>query len=450
MDAKYDVIIIGGGVTGTAALYVLARYTNLRRILLIERRYAVAMVNSSTVNNSQTQHTGEIETNFDLAKALKVSAGAQLLSGFIDNLAKSELGDEDIGMTLSKMVIGVGDAETAMLAERFSVFTPYFPNLRLLGPAGIALVEPKVVEGRNPKVKLTALYSAHGRAIDYRKLSEAFLKAAKRTGKVDTVFDRDVKAIEPREGGYVIKTDNGEAFTKIVHVCAGLTSLLFARSLGHGLEYGLLPVAGSFYRAGKVLNGKVYTVQIPKIPFAAVHGDPATYDRDETRFGPTAKPLPLMERDHWHTFWDYLRTGTINPGIVWSLTKVFADPDIAAFAMKNAAYDLPWIGTRVFLKDARKIVPSLEARDLKLDKGAGGLRGQLVHRKLGLAKVDKIVGGGIIFNMAPSPGASYCLGNAVEDVNAMVATHSGLVFDEARLRLDLGLDPKVRFQGVHA
>lgn len=50
----YDVVIIGGGVTGTALLYTLAKFTDLRRVLLLEKYAKVATVNSKATNNSQT------------------------------------------------------------------------------------------------------------------------------------------------------------------------------------------------------------------------------------------------------------------------------------------------------------------------------------------------------------------------------------------------------------
>ncbi len=46
----------------------------------------------------------------------------------------------------------------------------------------------------------------------------------------------------------------------------------------------ILSVAGSFYYAhGHWLNGKVYTMQNPKLPFAATHGDPDVHNPMETR-----------------------------------------------------------------------------------------------------------------------------------------------------------------------
>ena len=312
--------------------------------------------------------------------------------------------------------------------------------MQLLNREAIARVEPRVVEGRDPSVALNALYSPKGYAVDYHRLSEAFLRDAVATGKAVAEFNQTVIRVVRDGSGFRIDTNEGSITAKAVVVSAGLSSLLFAQSMGVGLEYALLPVAGSFYRAGNVLNGKVYTVQIPGIPFAAVHGDPAVYDQRETRFGPTAKPLPLLERDHWRTFFDFLRTGALSPKSVWSVLKVLTDPDLLPFALRNAVYDIPWIGKRAFLASAQKIVPTLTASDLTLDRGAGGLRGQLVDTRTGtLARgVDKLVSDGIIFNMAPSPGASYCLGNAVEDARSIAHfLRPAFVFDEAGLRDDL-------------
>jgi malate dehydrogenase (quinone) len=59
----YDVVIIGGGASGTALLYTLAKYTNIPHIALIEKYDRPGQVNSKASNNSQTLHVGDIETS---------------------------------------------------------------------------------------------------------------------------------------------------------------------------------------------------------------------------------------------------------------------------------------------------------------------------------------------------------------------------------------------------
>ncbi|VAW83292.1 hypothetical protein MNBD_GAMMA16-407 [hydrothermal vent metagenome] len=44
--SQYDVVIVGGGISGTALLFMLNRYTNLKRIALIKKEEKIAAINS--------------------------------------------------------------------------------------------------------------------------------------------------------------------------------------------------------------------------------------------------------------------------------------------------------------------------------------------------------------------------------------------------------------------
>ncbi|MCX6714483.1 MAG: FAD-dependent oxidoreductase [Candidatus Uhrbacteria bacterium] len=437
----YDVIVIGHGVTGAGLEWVLSRYSNATRILGIERRKGAGMVNSNVTNNSQTLHKGDIESNYPLDKALQVKWGADLLGAFVDqNLPHGKL-------VIPKQLIAVGD-EVDELTKRFHQFKPHYPDIQLLDGNGIAELEPLVMEGRDPKQKIASLYSPRGHAVNYHLLAEKFVDLAKASGKeIDIRYNTSVQRIERTAHGFNVHADGVVHSAKFVSVSAGSASLLFAHALGYELDLALLPVAGSFYtnkRVGGLLQGKVYTMQDPKLPFAAVHGDPAVYNTDETRFGPTARPLPLLERDSWRTLAEFLDIGTVTPRGIWSLLKIISDPTIGSFALWNMVFDIPWIGKHAFLRDARKIVPSLGIDDIMLDKGAGGVRGQPISLKTGsiVKGRDRFIpkDAPIAFTLAPSPGASYCLGNAVELARAMVERVPGFQFDEQRLLADLKLD----------
>ena len=82
---RYDVVIIGGGVVGTALLYVLSRYTNIEKIMLIEKYSKFGQVNSNKNNNSQTLHFGDIETNYNLEKAKRVNEAASMVKQYLKN-----------------------------------------------------------------------------------------------------------------------------------------------------------------------------------------------------------------------------------------------------------------------------------------------------------------------------------------------------------------------------
>ena len=108
-------------------------------------------------------------------------------------------------------------------------------------------------------------------------------------------------------------------------------------------------------------------------------------------------------------------------GII-SLFKILFDPIIFKYVLKNVFYDFPVIGKRLFVKEIKKIVPTLKYSDLEYKKGYGGIRPQVVNwKKMKLQMGDaKIYGENIIFNITPSPGASVCLKNAELDMRKIL------------------------------
>ena len=434
---QYDVAIIGAGVTGTSLLYVLSKYTNIKSMVLLEKYPEIAAVNSKRDNNSQTLHFGDIETNYSLDKAAKVKEAAELVAAYVETIGK----DEGLFNKTHKMVLAVGEEEVKELEKRYEEFKQLFPKLRKIEPAEIAVLEPNIVKGRDPDEKLLALCTEDGYAIDFGKLSESFAKHAKESDKnVDVILHKKIKEIQKNKKGYKIIAEGKTVEAAVVVVCAGSHSLIFAQKLGYGTEFGLLPVAGSFYCAKKMLKGKVYTIQLKKLPFAAIHGDPDVKNPAETRFGPTAKVLPLLERHHYGTVPDFIRTSVFTIDGIVSLLKILADPTYFRFVLKNFSYDIPFFGKRFFLKDVQKIVPSAKAKDIHLGKNIGGIRPQIVDtkaKKMNMGEV-KIVGDKIIFNITPSPGASVCLDNAKNDARKVVEfLGRKFKFDEKKMKEDL-------------
>lgn len=79
---------------------------------------------------------------------------------------------------------------------------------------------------------------------------------------IEVKLKTKVSKIKKSGNGYAVKTAQGTHHARFVVVSSGGHSLLFAHRMGYGLEYSCLPMAGSFYYAPDVLNGKVYTVQM--------------------------------------------------------------------------------------------------------------------------------------------------------------------------------------------
>jgi len=437
---RYEVLIVGGGVVGTALLYTLSKYTNIRNIGLIEKYSDFGLVNSASYNNSQTLHFGDIETNYSIDKARSVKQMADMVMKYLET-DKSYSGDKKLFSKYSKMVLAVGSDQVQELRKRYPPFHELFPHLRLIEREEIGKIEPRVLEGRDPSQEILALMTDDGYTVDFKRLSHSFVdKALSKNPNLDIHLETKLIKITRNNGYYTVVTDKGEFQSNVVAIAAGGHSLMIAKSLGYGKNLSLLSMAGSFYTAPKVLNGKVYTIQVAKLPFAAIHGDPEVHSDSVTRLGPTAKPIFQLERYNWSTFSEYWKTFGVGFSPVLSLINIIFDKVLFNYIIVNFLYDLPLIGKRLFIKQIRKIVPSLKLNELHYAKGIGGTRPQIVNnttRKLEMGEA-KLSGTNIIINITPSPGASTCLGNAYTDTFKIIEfLGNKYTFDKEAFEKDL-------------
>ncbi|MDF1874466.1 FAD-dependent oxidoreductase [Sulfurimonas sp. SAG-AH-194-I05] len=441
----YDVIVIGGGVSGSALFYELGRYTNVKKICLLEKYGSLASLNSNGSANSQTIHCGDIETNYTLEKAAKVKRTAKM----VEKYCLQHGYENKVIFSHQKMALGVGSEEVNYMKNRYKEFKSLYPYLELYDKEKLAEIEPAVVYDKNGNLREEEIVGVGAQnqytTVDFKALSDTFIdNTLKIEDKVtDIFFNNEVKNIQKIGSTYHVQTSMTQFTADFIVVDAGAHSLFIAHKMGHGLDYGCLPMAGSFYMGNrKILNGKVYMVQNPKLPFAALHGDPDILVNGFTRFGPTALMLPKLERFKPGTYLDFFKTLRLDLNVVKIFYDLLKDSDIRNYVLKNFMFEVPFINKKLFLQDARKIVPSLGADDITYAKGFGGVRPQILDKKnqklmLGEASID--TGEGIIFNMTPSPGATSCLGNALRDVH-IICTYLNLEFDEEAFNNELTED----------
>ncbi len=428
-DTIYSVAIIGGGASGTALLYTLAHYTNLPRIALLEKYDGLGKVNSQAKNNSQTLHTGDIETNYTVDKIRQVKPAALMVARYGEKLPKATR--DAILFPTHKMVLAVGEKEVAMLEKRHEAVRAIFPELKKLTREEIAEVEPAVMAGRDPKEPVLALFNPTGYAVNFGTLAQSFAHEAKKnTDKtVDVFLERPVISITRDEDGlFTLHTAKGTLRAETVVVDADAYSLGFAKAMGYGLNFSLIPIAGTFYFTDEVLRGKVYTLQEPRLPFAAAHGDPDITMPGKTRWGPTAQFWPVLESRELSTMAAYFRSAGLEKWRTWkSFALILSEPVRLWYLIKNIFYILPFVGTYFFVKNIQKIVPTIRARNVTISHGYGGMRLQRVDiskNELQLGE-GKIIGENIIFNMTPSPGASVCLHNGLRDAEQLMVFFGG-------------------------
>lgn len=444
MAAKnFEVIIVGAGVSGTALAYELARYTDIKSIGIIEKYEDIATLNSCGTSNSQTIHVGDIETNYTLQKAAVTKRTAKM----VEKYCLQHNYQNEIIFSHQKMALGIGNKEVEFLLHRYEEFSELFPYLEVWNKDRLKELEPRVVfdENGNERKEEMVGIGATGQwtTVDYGKLAKSFLENAKKEQdvKLEVFLNTKVEEIKKsKKRGYIVKTKDETYYADFVVVDAGAHSLFLAHKMGFGLNLGCLPVAGSFYMTNeKMLNGKVYMIQNPKLPFAALHGDPDVLANGNTRFGPTALMMPKLERYKSGTYMDFWKTLRFDKNIATALWKLLKESDIRNYIFRNFLFEIPFLNKYLFLTDARKIVPSLKLSEFKYAKGFGGVRPQVLNKdeqKLLLGEASIYTGEGLVFNMTPSPGATSCLGNAERDLKYIVK-YLGKNFNEEKFKDEL-------------
>jgi malate dehydrogenase (quinone) len=133
MDTKhYEVVIVGGGISGAALFYELARYTDAKSICMLE-----------------TIHVGDIETNYTLDKAKITKRTANMIVKF--NLMRGL--QDKIMFAHQKMALGVGDKEVEFIKNRYEEFKELFPYLELWDKEKLRELEPKLVYADKEQTK---------------------------------------------------------------------------------------------------------------------------------------------------------------------------------------------------------------------------------------------------------------------------------------------------------
>lgn len=431
INKLFDTAIVGGGVAGTSLLFTLARYTDMKNIILFEKYDEVSQLNSNPKANSQTLHVGDIESNYTYEKAQKVKRASFMVGNYIQNFDEVDR----VGFKKDKMLLAVGEEEIVQLKKRYIEFKTLYPYLELWDEEFLATFEPKLLEDRTEPI-LAMGARDQITTVDYKKLSESFVQQALDTDKnIQMRYNEEVTEIKREEdGSFTITTDTTSFRAKSVVVNAGAYSLLFAQSMGYGKDYAILPIGGSFFfTKEKLLNSKVYTMQNPKLPFAAIHADPDMTQGWNTRFGPTAFALPKLERYHELHLKDLISALNIDKDVTKVYMKLFKDKTIRRYILKNVLEEMPLVGKEVFVHDAQKVIPSLKVKDLKFAEGYGGMRPQIIDKKkqellLGEAKIEE---DGLVFNMTPSPGATSSLSIALQDAES-ICEHIGAIFDNVK------------------
>ncbi|MBX2975846.1 MAG: L-2-hydroxyglutarate oxidase [Ignavibacteriaceae bacterium] len=254
---KFDVVIIGGGIVGTATALSLLSQKPLK-LLLIEAEDNLAA--HQTGNNSGVIHSGLYYKPGSL-KAINCSNGRNSLYKFCEenNIKHDKCG---------KIVVATSNAEIPALDELESRGKANgLRNLKRLSADELKEYEPHV-NG------ICGLFVEETGIVDYTDVTNAYRKLIELKGGIVRTSSKFI-GLESKFGKHFVNSTNGVHETNVVVNCAGLYSDRVAKLCGIEPEVKIIPFRGEYYKLADeksyLVKNLIYPVPDPRFPFLGVH-----------------------------------------------------------------------------------------------------------------------------------------------------------------------------------
>ncbi len=259
MKDRYDVIVIGSGVIGSAVARELSRYK--LDIAVLEKMPDVCC--GTSARNSGVLHAGFNNRPGTLMARFCVEGNA----GFDEQAKELDVPYKRTG----KLVVGFTEDDKKALEK-----------LKAQGDAngvpGLEIVGKEFIKEKLPYVDGEfALWSPTTAILSPFAYTVALAENAAKNG-AEFFFDSEVTAIEDGGGVYSV-TAGGRTFkAKCIVNCAGLGADRIARMLGIN-DYTIYPCKGEYYvldkRAGEMLSMPAYPVPNPRAGGLGIHLTPS-------------------------------------------------------------------------------------------------------------------------------------------------------------------------------
>ena len=389
---KTEVLIVGAGLVGLASAMHIKSMRPRATVTIVDKGSKISDQQSG--HNSGVLHAGIYYEPGSL-KAKFCVEGNQLLAGLCQkfNLPLIRCG---------KVIVANTDDEIDRLERLHDRGVDNgVPGLRIIGMRELREIEPNVIARK-------ALHAPNSAVVDFRKIAAVYAAIFEKAGgiiKLDTEF----LGAYAEGGGRRVVTTQEEFDAKLVINCAGLHADIVARKMGAVPEVRIVPFRGEYFmlkeKSRSLVNGLVYPVPDPSLPFLDVHLTPRV--NGDIEAGPNAILATSREgysrKDfEWHEFKDTL----LYPGF-WKLAKRHFGAGVSEINRS--------LRKGVFVKSLQKLVPDLEADDL--DPGGAGVRAQAVDKDGRLVDdfyLEEAPGAIHVLN-APSPAAtsSFLIGKHI-------------------------------------
>lgn len=387
----HDLVVVGAGIVGLAVAREWLTRRHADNVVVVERENAPAQ--HQTGRNSGVIHGGVYYQPGSLKARLCVE-GARLMYRYCDDNA---IPYERCG----KLIVALDTDELPRLNDlEARGIANGVPGLRRIGGDEITEIEPNAVG-------LQALHAPNTGIVDYARVARVLAGELRKNG-VEFRFGTDVVSIEPG----LVHTSYGSLAARSVIVCAGLWADRLARRSGAPRDPQIVPFRGAYLGLKSTpeprLNGMIYPVPNPELPFLGVHITKHIDGR--VTLGPTAMMVAARDGYSLRRFdgRDAMESLTW-PG-TWRVGRRYWRVGIEEIRMAASR--------KAFVAAASRYLPGLSVDDLDGSSHAG-VRAQAVGRDGSLVDDFVISGEDGVTHVrnAPSPAATSAFALAAELVD---------------------------------
>jgi L-2-hydroxyglutarate oxidase len=382
---SFDIIIIGGGIIGTATALELKNNANLN-ILLIEAEKELA--SHQTGNNSGVIHSGLYYKPGSL-KAKNCTEGRELLYKFCDenNIEYVRCGKIVVANTYSE------------INTMEALFNRGVAN----GLKGIKKLSSAEIKEFEPHAKgISGLFVPQTGIVDYTKVTNAYARLFLEN---DGIIETNCKFLSLKilNNELVLVTTKGEFKTKVLVNCGGLYSDKIAKLCGVNPGLQIVPFRGEYYKLKKekeyLVKNLIYPVPDPQFPFLGVHFTRMINGGVEA--GPNA--VLAFKREGY-----FKKDFSINDVSRMFLYSGFWKMASKYYRMGFGEFYRSF-NKKAFVKALQKLVPAIQIDDI--EPGGAGVRAQALEPNGKLVDDFRIVEANKMVHVlnAPSPAATASL-----------------------------------------
>ena len=391
----YDIIIIGGGIVGTASAYKLSLQHPDLKILVLEKDKIAA---HQTGHNSGVIHSG-LYYKPGSYKAKNCVDGRRELVAF----AKEHNLKHDI---CGKIIVASDVSELPFMNKAYNNgLQNGVEGIEKISAAQIREIEPYAVGVEGIWVPCTGI-------IDFAGVSRKYVELIKRNENGEVLEGVEVLGFEKHPTFTKVITRKQVYEARYIINCAGLQCDRIAKKDGVNPDLKIVGFRGDYYdlteQGKKKVRNLIYPVPNPAFPFLGVHFTRMV--NGETECGPNA--VFTFKREGYGKT-DFNLTDTYEALSYAGTWKLFFKEWRFGLDEYKGAFS-----KKLFLKRLQKLIPTLTLDDIQ--PGRAGVRAMALDHDGNMIDDFKIEHNNNSLHVlnAPSPAAtaSLAIGNAISQM----------------------------------